>query len=147
MEVLDIKNNEGKNTGKRKMQAAKDVVENQDQYRVVINKDANLSLEAVAAKMNDGFDAGTIGRSDIANYVFLQLERLLSESDFKALRTLHFNEKKVLASILRAHDDLPEEVKKALRAHYGIQDKDKKKVSKPQAEISTENNVDNISAN
>ncbi len=76
-------------------------------------------------------------RSDIANYVFLQLERLLSESDFKALRTLHFKEKRVLASILRAHDDLPEDIKKALRAHYGIQDKDKKKMSKAQAEIST----------
>ena len=71
MEVLDNKNNEGKNTGKRKMQAAKDVVENQDQYRVVINKEANLSLEAVAAKMNDGFDAG-MSLPDYSGHFLLQ---------------------------------------------------------------------------
>ena len=140
MEILDINNNEGKNTGKRKMQAAKDVVENQDQYRVVIDKEANQSLEAVAAKVNSGFDAGSVTRSDIANYVFMQLEKLISESDVKAIRTLHFNEKKVLASILRGQDDLPEEIKKALRAHYGILDKDKKK-SKPQVEISVESDT------
>jgi hypothetical protein len=106
--------------------------------RVVIEKEANQSLEAVAAKVNAGFEAGSVSRSDVANYIFLHLEKLISESDIKAIRALHFNEKKVLASILRGQDNLPEEVKKALRAHYGILDKDKKKTAKPQAEMSAD---------
>jgi hypothetical protein len=41
-----------------------------------------------------------------------------------------FDEKKMLGSILRTDADLPEELRKAIRAHYGVDDKERKKSSK-----------------
>lgn len=101
-----------------------------EQYRVVINGEANEVLESATKSVNDGFSEGMILKSDIANYVFLNLKKYLDESDFKKLRCLHFDDKKVLTSILKNSDeqnDLPEEIKKALREHYGIIEKDKKR--------------------
>lgn len=107
-------------------------------YRVVISKESNDSLEAVLSRCSEGFDSGTITKSDVANYVFQNLSKFFSDSDVKALRAAHFDEKKVLGSILRNDDDLPEDLRKAIRAHYGIAEKEKKRSSRSSAEISTE---------
>lgn len=96
-------------------------------FRVVISKESNESLEVVLNRCSDGFDSGTITKSDVANYVFQNLVKFFSESDVKALRAKHFDEKKVLGSILRSDDDLPDEIRRALRLHFGFDDKDKKK--------------------
>jgi hypothetical protein len=106
-------------------------------YRVVITKEANESLEMAVGKVGEGFDAGTITKSDIANYIFKNLAKFFTEMDYKNLRAIHFDEKKVLGSILKSESDLPEELKKAIRTHYGITDKEKKKISKNPIELST----------
>lgn len=106
-------------------------------YRVVISKESNDSLEAALSRCSDGFDSGAITKSDVANYVFQNLTKFFSDSDVKALRAAHFDEKKVLGSLLRNDDDLPEELRKAIRAHYGISEKEKKR-SNRSVEISTE---------
>jgi hypothetical protein len=107
-------------------------------FRVVISKESNDSLEAALSRCSEGFDSGTITKSDVANYVFQNLSKYFSDSDVKALRAAHFDEKKVLGSILRSDDDLPEDLRKAIRAHYGIAEKEKKRSSRSSAEISTE---------
>lgn len=107
-------------------------------FRVVISKESNDSLEAVLSRCSEGFDSGSITKSDVANYVFQNLTKFFSDSDVKTLRAAHFDEKKVLGSILRNDDDLPEDLRKAIRAHYGISEKEKKRSSRSTAEISTE---------
>lgn len=107
-------------------------------FRVVISKESNDSLEIALSRCSDGFDSGTITKSDVANYVFQNLAKFFSDSDVKALRAAHFDEKKVLGSILRNDDDLPEELRKAIRAHYGIAEKEKKRSNRSNTEISTE---------
>ncbi len=101
-------------------------------FRVVISKESNDSLEVALSRCSDGFDSGTITKSDVANYVFQNLAKFFSDSDVKALRATHFDEKKVLGSILRNDDDLPEELRKAIRAHFGIatHERDRKRPSK-----------------
>lgn len=111
-------------------------------FRVVISKESNESLESTLARCTDGFDSGSITKSDIANYVFQNLAKFFSDSDIKALRAVHFDEKKVLGSFLRSDSDLPEELRKAIRLHYGISEKEKKKSSRTTGEISTEADVD-----
>ncbi|MFP5519534.1 MAG: hypothetical protein ACLGGX_06495 [Bdellovibrionia bacterium] len=96
-------------------------------FRVVISKESNDSLEVALSRCSDGFDSGTITKSDVANYIFQNLAKFFSDSDVKTLRATHFDEKKVLGSILRNDDDLPDEIRKALRIHFGFDDKDKKK--------------------
>lgn len=101
-------------------------------FRVVISKESNDSLEVALSRCSDGFDSGTITKSDVANYVFQNLAKFFSDSDVKALRATHFDEKKVLGSLLRNDDDLPEELRKAIRAHFGIaaHERDRKRASK-----------------
>lgn len=100
-------------------------------YRVVITRDSNEALESVFDRCVGGFDSGTITKSDVANYIFQNINKFFTDNDVKNLRAAYFNEKKVLGSILRTDADLPEELKKAIRAHYGIAgEKEKKRSSK-----------------
>ncbi len=103
-----------------------------DVFRVVISKESNDSLEVVLGRCSEGFDSGTITKSDVANFVFQNLEKFFSESDIKTLRAAHFDEKKVLGAILRNDDDLPEDLRKAIRSHFGIAtyERDRKRSSK-----------------
>ncbi|MEN0057571.1 MAG: hypothetical protein AAGB31_01955 [Bdellovibrio sp.] len=69
-------------------------------FRVVISKESNERLESAVSRCAEGFDAGEFTKSDIANYIFQNLGKFFSESDVKALRAAHFDEKKMLGSIL-----------------------------------------------
>jgi hypothetical protein len=99
-------------------------------FRVVISKESNEALESAVSRCAEGFEAGEFTKSDIANYIFQNIGKFFQDSDVKNLRAAHFNEKKMLGSILRTDADLPEELRKAIRAHYGVDDKEKKKSSK-----------------
>ena len=106
-------------------------------FRVVISKESNEALESAVSRCAEGFDAGEFTKSDIANYIFQNVSKFFSETDVKNLRAAHFDEKKMLGSILRTDADLPEELRKAIRAHYGVDDKEKKKSSKKTDSLST----------
>jgi hypothetical protein len=118
----------------------------EDQYRVVINKESNEALEAMTRRTNDGFEGGEVSKSDIANFIFVGAAKSFSDADIKTLRQMHFDEKRVLRSMLKkagGDGNLPEEIKRALREHFGMSDGSKKRASKPQNELSTERPVDN----
>lgn len=102
-----------------------------DVFRVVISKESNEALESVLSRCTDGFDAGTLTKSDVANYILQNVNKFFQDSDVKNLRAMHFDEKKVLGTILRTEADLPEELRKAIRAHYGINDREKKRAIRP----------------
>ncbi len=112
-------------------------------FRVVISKDSNEALESALDRCTEGFDSGNITKSDLANYIFQNLHRFFVEADVKNLRATHFDEKKVLGSILKTETDLPEELKKAIRSHFGITEKEKKRTPRSSSELSTEQAVDN----
>ena len=119
---------------------------NQDQFRVVVSKEANASLEQFLEKVNEGLVAGEISRSDAADYILCNLTKLMSESDVKSLRNLHFDDRKVLAALLKKSSEdkeLPEEIRRALREHYGIPDKERKRSARAHNELSTVKAVDN----
>lgn len=112
-------------------------------FRVVISKNSNEYLEQLLLKCSEGFENGSISKSDIANYVFQNINRFFQDSDIKALRSLHFDEKKMLSSILKNESDIPEELRKAIRAHYGLGEKEKKRSIRSNGELSTDSSVDN----
>ena len=110
----------------------------EDQYRVVINKEVNEVLEILVKRANEGFDGGEIAKSDVANAILLDSEKSFGDAEIKTLRNLHFDDKKMLRSILRqAGDDvdLPEHLKKALRDHYGISESSKKRPLKTNSTV------------
>ncbi|GEM_PF-2559570 len=94
-----------------------------DQYRVVIQKESNDALEELVRRTNNGFEGGEVTKSDVVNLLISNHAKSFSDSDIKSLRLLHFDEKKVLRALLRkAGDDgdLPSEIKKVIREHLGI---------------------------
>jgi ribosome-binding protein aMBF1 (putative translation factor) len=108
----------------------------QEQFRVVISDEANEQLESYWKIANEGKEPVELSKSDLANYLFCNLNRLLNDSDIKTLRAQHFDERKVLKNILKnsnEESELPAELKRALREHYGINDKDKKRIVKQAA--------------
>ena len=88
---------------------------------MIISKEANQELEWMVAKVTEGMESVAMNKSNVAEYVFKNLGRLLVETDFKSMRSLYFDEK-ILGSIMKKPNvggDLPEEIKKALREHCG----------------------------
>ncbi len=137
---------EGKKTGKQETKAKKLKSTEDDQYRVVIQKESNDALEELVRRTNDGFDGGEVTKSDVVNLLISNHAKSFSDSDIKSLRLLHFDEKRVLRALLRkAGDDgdLPSEIKKVLREHLGISDSSKRRISKGTLDLSTEKSVDN----
>ncbi len=107
------------------------------QCRVVITKEANQELENLVDKIKEGNDTVEITKSDVANYVFGNLNKVLSEADIKALKNIYFDERKVLQNLLKqSHDgaELPLEIKKMVRDLYGLGEQSKRKYPKNSSE-------------
>jgi hypothetical protein len=92
----------------------------QGQFRVVVNKTANMALEEFVAKVNVDFTGGKIQKSDVANYVFIRLKNLLADSDIRAIQGECFDDKAALLMLGKSEKDLPEPLKKAIREAYGL---------------------------
>lgn len=125
----EILEQEIQNQEKTETQSKKAKASEEDQYRVVISREANEALELMTKRTNDGFDGGEVTKSDIANFVFIRYAKEFPEADIKHLRHMYFDEKKVLRALLRKAGDqgaLPEDLKRALREHYGLESKDRK---------------------
>lgn len=102
----------------------------QEQYRIVIHKDASDCLEKMLAKVTDGFDAGSVSKSDVAAWLILNAASSFGDSEAKAIQKLHFDERKILGALLRDSRDenkIPEAVRKAIREHYGLSEGVKRK--------------------
>ena len=87
-------------------------------------------LEEMLSKVNEDFDTGSVSKSDLAMYVFMNLKKFISADDIKVLRMKHFDDRKVLNDLLKISEtknELPEEVRKFLREHAGVFNKDKKR--------------------
>ncbi len=101
-----------------------------EQYRIVIDKESNLKLEEMMEKVNEDFDTGSVSKSDLAMYVFLNLKKFITNEDIKILRMKHFDDRKVLNDLLKISEtknELPEEVRKFLRENAAKFNKDKKR--------------------
>lgn len=117
----------------------------QEQFRVVLKKDTNIAVENFVEILNKDFIGGKTSKSEVANYVLLNLKRLLSVSDIKVIQNNCFDEKEVLYSLSKSECELPESVKIAIREAYGLLDKNKKRVLKQAQDLSTGKAVDNNS--
>lgn len=107
------------------------------QCRVVITKEANQELENLVEKIKEGNETVEITKSDVANYVFGNLNKVLSEADIKALKNIYFDERKVLQNLLKQSQEgaeLPLEIKKMVRDLYGLGEQSKRRNSKNSSE-------------
>lgn len=118
------------------MESEKTKVQPKEQFRVVINAAANASIGRMLQRINDGFGAGTVSRSQLANYLFATFESQLDEAAIGEIRALYFDEMKALEYlILEASDGnpLPSALREILLSHCGFDPK-KKRSKKSQTE-------------
>lgn len=121
----------------------------EEQYRLIINKEMNDLLESLVRCTNDGFDGGEVSKSEVASLLIQNAAKDFGESEIRSLRSRYFDEKKILRAILRKSGDdgeLPENLKKAIREQFGLAESSKKKTAKISNELSTSKIVDNNSA-
>jgi hypothetical protein len=117
----------------KQMVPKKGTKEKQSVFRVVIGEEANSKINEVLQSLNLGLEHGEVSRSDLANYVFLNLEKLLDRSHVEKIREAAFDELACLESMLKGatkFEDLPQEIQKALQKLSGSS-----KNSKKQTEI------------
>ena len=62
------------------MSQEKSELQFKEQFRVVINREANEAIEAFIAEVASGSESSRISKSDVANYVFCRLGKLLGAS-------------------------------------------------------------------
>lgn len=114
-------------------QSLRNETKDEKQFRVVITEESNQELENLLIKIKDDNETIEISKSDIANYMFKNLNELLSDADLKVLKNLYFDERKVLQSLLKqsqGKNELPLEIKKMVRDYYGLNEREKKRSSR-----------------
>jgi len=119
--------------------------QSKEQFRVVINREANEALEAFVVQVNAGGETFKVAKSDLANYVFSHLNDLLNANAVAEIRAIYFDAKKALEGILKGStdgSDLPQELREALLKHCGIKSSAREKRPK---KLSTPRLVDNPS--
>jgi hypothetical protein len=115
----------------------------QEQFRVVIDREANDALETFVTHVNSNMENSRITKSELANYVFKNMDVFLDDADIAAMRALYFDAKRALEGILKgagSGEDLPQNLREALLKHCGIKPTTKEKQAK---KLSTPKLVDN----
>ncbi len=99
-------------------------------YRVVISKEANKSLEEIVDLVNNDFSCGEITKSNVAEWILTSFKGSLPKADIKKIQESYIDEKKLLQDLLKGstntNSDIPPEISKALKAHFGFSSKQKK---------------------
>ena len=118
--------------------------------RVIISDETRDFIDVMLIRANEGFAGGEVTKSDIANWAIMCAGKTFDDGVIKTLRTVHCNERKMIGALLRSSaedgSDLPEDIKRAIREHYGLVEQNKKKSPKVASELSTGKNVDNSNA-
>ena len=116
--------------GKTKAEAKS---QDQEQFRVVIDREASSNLDRMLHQVQDGFEAGEVTKSDIANWIIQAASESFGDHEVKIIRHLYFDERKILASLLKSSKSenlLPENLRKAIREIAGLNETAKKKILK-----------------
>lgn len=125
-----------------KMNSKTSEVQVKEQFRVVIDREANEALETFVLHVNGSGENSRITKSELANYVFKNMDVFLDDADIVAMRALYFDPKKALEGILKgatSGDGLPDDLREALLKHCGIKPATKEKRAK---KLSTLRSVD-----
>ena len=90
-------------------------------HRLVLEKEPVEALDELVLKVNDGFTAGEVTRSDLAAYLLLNASRLLGKNEITKIRHAFFDERKALDHLLRESESsgqLPDEIRKLLKDQF-----------------------------
>jgi len=93
----------------------------QNQFRIVVGKEANDALDGMVGQVNDGFTAGSVTKSDLATYLFKNAHRFLKKAEIVKIRTEYFDERLALENMVRESESsgkLPDDLRKLLKEQH-----------------------------
>ncbi len=108
--------------------------------RIFVSKESEASLNDITAEVNQGFDAGRVTRSDIANFILLQFKENLNDTDIQRIRTKYFSVVAQMEAILKKiknGEKVPQNVMDAISESYLGLAAPAKKSKKPLIDKST----------
>lgn len=92
-------------------------------YRVSVTKTASDSLDAIVDRVNDGFEAGKVNRTQTVAWVLTHFLKNLTDGSVQEIRADHFDEVSLLEAMLKQAKKtgkLPSELKGVLMRQSGI---------------------------
>ncbi len=72
-----------------------------EQYRLTVARDAEEAITKITERVNSGFDAGQITKSQAASWALIRQAEILSDQDVRDIRSLHFDEVAMLEALLK----------------------------------------------
>ena len=104
--------------------------EEEGMVRLSISRTAEKALVGVLTRVNSGFEAGQVSRSDGASWILLKYAESVSNDDIRALRMDHTDEIALLEHYLttakKSGKSLAPEVRDFLRKFSGLDEPQKK---------------------
>ncbi len=99
-------------------------------YRVTVTKAADEALEIIVNRVNDGFEAGRVNRSEAVTWILTYISKNLTESLIQEFRMDHFDEMTLLESMFKKakkSGKIPSELKGLLLRQSGLDASNNKK--------------------
>ncbi len=96
----------------------------EETYRLTVSKSAEQALMSIMERVNDGFEAGRVNRTDLASWVLIKFAERISDGDIREIRSEHFNELALLESIYKRAKDsgrVPAELRALLQSQIGLE--------------------------
>ena len=69
----------------------KESASEQNIIRIFISKQSEVALNDITDAVNEGFDAGRVSRSDVANHMIMKFKNELGEPSIQLIRNEHFS--------------------------------------------------------
>ncbi len=69
----------------------KESANEQNIIRIFISKQSEVALNEITDAVNEGFDAGRVSRSDVANHMIMKFKNELSDPSIQLIRNEHFS--------------------------------------------------------
>lgn len=115
-------------------------------YRLTVARDAEEAVKSIVERVNNGFLAGTITRSEATSWLLVRCAQSLTEQDIREIRAAHFDEVAMLEALLKQAKDTGEvapELRSLLQKQMGLPAVPKKPTKKGLQENSI-NDVTNV---
>ena len=125
--------NQGTGTGTEKEEKTEENKGNGNEKleRITVSKEAQNTLGTITDRINDGFNAGKVNKTQMANWILKCFLNDLNEAQIKEIRAEHFDEVAMLENILKQAKEsgkVPTDFKSLLQKQFGLDEPKKKKV-------------------
>lgn len=112
--------------------------------RIFVSKETEALLNEVTATVNEGFDAGRVTRSDIANFIMAHFNENQTDADIQRIRAKYFSVVAQMEAFLKKiknGEKVPQNVMEAITESYFGSQASNKRTKKPLKDNTTNGSI------